>query len=171
MTELAPVEVLLERDHAYRKKGEGRRGCADCNRGKLAPVHLGAPPSMNAGGSGMNRMAYQSLKVAWQAAITLGLDAAGLPRGLEAVSVEALIGFPSYVERDEGNVRWMLEKALGDALVAGGWLPSDSFWPTRRFTLHNLEGTHVRGRSFTRLLFFPSMAAGVEPREGQAVLL
>lgn len=34
--------------------------------------------------------------------------------------------FPLQRGRDEGNFRWMLEKALGDALVTGRWLSDDT---------------------------------------------
>jgi hypothetical protein len=30
--------------------------------------------------------------------------------------------FPDRIRRDQGNFRYFIEKALGDALVAGGWL-------------------------------------------------
>lgn len=158
-----PVELLVERDHAYQRKPDRRegdravrgKGCRVCGAGKYAPRHLGAPPSLNEGGSGMDRMAFQSLKKAWQAAFTEALEDADLPRGLAGVQVEGQVGFHDRRARDEGNHRWMIEKALGDALVAGGWLPDDTFYPVRRYSFGNLEGVYMPGRSFTRLLLFP----------------
>ncbi len=52
--------------------------------------------------------------------------AAKVPRGLHHVTANALLRFPTRRRRDEGNFRWLLEKALGDALQNGGWLPDDT---------------------------------------------
>jgi hypothetical protein len=193
-----PVEVLIERRCKWKKKdndpetGKRRLGCENCGEAELHPDHLGAPPSLNEGGSGMERAAYQGLKRAWQRAQAEAMVAAGLPRGLEAVTVEVQIGFDQYRERDEGNLRWMIEKSLGDTLVhgylkpkkadvhealelgvkektnilvtviPGGWLPDDSFWPTRRYSMGNLEGVHTPGESWTRFRFFPSTVPPVK---------
>jgi hypothetical protein len=164
-----PVEILIRRDHAFRRRDtrvhekSGRTiqppGCAVCGRGKMHAEHLGAPPSLNEGGSGMNRMAFQALKKAWQAALTEQLEASGLERGLAGVTVEGLIGFPTRAERDQGNHRWMVEKALGDALVAGGWLVSDCFYPVSRFEFGGLQAVHHPGESWIRLSLFPRREA------------
>jgi hypothetical protein len=42
------------------------------------------------------------------------------------VIVAAHLRFPTKRKRDEGNFRIILEKAMGDALVNGGWLPDDN---------------------------------------------
>jgi hypothetical protein len=205
---LEPVEIEIRRDHAYKKKkprtevkGAVERrvkppGCAACGGARWARQHLGAPPSLNEGGSGMDRMAFQALKGAWQWALADALEASGLPRGLEAVTAEVLVGFETRASRDEGNLRWMIEKALGDALVdgywkrvegdrlpalleadpdlvtrpaprsrdkvdvrvvEGGWLPDDSFWPVRRYSMGNLEGRHAPRESWTRVALFPRL--------------
>jgi hypothetical protein len=44
---------------------------------------------------------------------------------LTPVVADALICFPVRRRRDEGNFRMLLEKSLGDALVAGDWIPDD----------------------------------------------
>lgn len=158
---LEPVELLIERDHAFKKKkpdaatGRKRIGCDVCGRGRLHADHLGAPPSLNAGGSGLDRMAFQSLKKAWQEVLRGQLEDSGLPRGLEAVTVEGLIGFPTRATRDQGNFRWMVEKACGDALVEGGWLESDSFFPIARYEFGGLQAVHAPGASWLRLMLFP----------------
>lgn len=164
--EVEPVEIVIERDHAYKSRGKGDKGrtlpgCAVCKGGKLKPQHLGAPPSMNGGNHSMDPNAYQALKHAWQAVMREQLDALddALPRPCEAITVEALIGFPDFRSRDQGNLRWMIEKALGDVLVDGGWLPDDSFWPVRRYEFGGLQGEHTPGESWTRLRLFPSMVA------------
>lgn len=163
MTE--PVELYLERRHAFKKKpkdpatGKKRIGCEHCNRGKSHPDHLGAPPSLNEGGSGLDRAVYQALKRAWMDALASEVRRAGLAScGWESVYVEAQIGFPDRRPRDEGNIEWMLKKALGDVLQAEGVIPEDCFYPVRRYTMGNLEGVHSPGRSWTRLLVFESVA-------------
>jgi len=60
-----------------------------------------------------------------QAQIGWSLMAAGVPRRLGAVRVEARLTFPQRRKRDEGNFRTPVEKATGDALVAGGWIEDD----------------------------------------------
>lgn len=49
-----------------------------------------------------------------------------VPRGLSSVTATATIRFKQRRRRDEGNFRVILEKAFGDALVAGGWLADDT---------------------------------------------
>lgn len=184
-----PVEVRIERACKWKAKpkhGDGRKqlGCANCGEAKYHPGHVGAPPSMN--DHSIDRVAFAQVKGQWEHAMCLALLASGLPRGLEAATVEVLIGFDQYRDRDEGNLRWMIEKALGDALVhghlkamkanaetapllglekddkyrqvviPGGWLPSDSFWPRRRYSMGNLEGRHAPGESWTVFRVFPS---------------
>lgn len=38
----------------------------------------------------------------------------------------ASLRFPVKRRRDEGNFRALIEKALGDALQNGGWIPDDT---------------------------------------------
>jgi hypothetical protein len=164
-----PVEIEIRQDHPFRRRDKrwdvklGKyvqpSGCATCGKGKMNAAHLGAPPSLNEGGSGMNRMAFQSLKKAWQSALTEQLNASGLERGLAGVTVEGLIGFPTRAERDQGNHRWMVEKALGDALVSGGWLQSDCFFPVCRYEFGGLQAVHHPGESWIRLSLFPRREA------------
>jgi hypothetical protein len=159
-----PVELYFERDHAFRKKkpdpatGRKRIGCAICGAGKLRPEHMGAPPSLNEGGSGMDRMTYQRIKHAWKTVLRQQVRQAGLGRhgaGLwESVHVEPQIGFPNRTRRDEGNMEWMLKKALGDVLVEEGVIIDDCFFPVRRYTMGNLDGVHSPGQSWLRLLVF-----------------
>jgi hypothetical protein len=169
-----PVELLIERDHAFRKKkpdaatGKRRIGCEVCGRGRNHRDHMGAPPSMNSGNHSMQPMAYQALKHAWQDAFADLLEASGLPRGLESVSVEGLVGFPTRAVRDGGNFRWMIEKALGDALVsgsdnvAGGWIEDDCFFPVCRYEFGGLQAVHAPGRSWLRLMILPRAATSAE---------
>ena len=60
--------------------------------------------------------------------------------------------FPNRIKRDQGNFRWMIEKALGDTLVGGGWLPDDT-WD--RYEFGGLTYKYEKGVSATRLMLFP----------------
>lgn len=168
-----PVELYMERRHAFKKKtkhpvtGKKRIGCEVCGAGKLKPAHLGAPPTLNERQK-INRMAYQSMKDAWTEAFR-GLVRASDLEPCEAVYVEAQVGFPTRAKCDEGNTRWMLEKALGDALVAEGIIPDDTFFPVRRYTMGGLDGVHTPGRSWLRVLVFESIAAVAPIGDKQAI--
>lgn len=85
------------------------------------------PPSLNRFGSvgGGTYYLYRRLKKEWQETLGVALMAAGVPRGLGKVSATATMRFSTRRKRDEGNFRWLLEKALGDTLVNGGWLADD----------------------------------------------
>ena len=73
--------------------------------------------------------------------------------------------FPTRVRRDQGNYRFILEKALGDALKEGGWLEDDN-WAL--FEFGNLGYVYEKGRSWTEVVIFPSWP---EEAEGQPRLL
>lgn len=178
MSALKPVELYHERDHVFAKpeikpkRGKGR--CAICGRRFGVLEHLGAPPSLNVGGSGSNHFAYQQSKHDWQGLFVDLLTRSCLPRGLAAVSAEAQLCFPDRIRRDQGNFRYLIEKALGDALVDGGWLTDDSFFPERRYAFGDVEGVYVKGQSWMRLMLFPRAAdsspilAHCEARDGAA---
>lgn len=146
-----PVEIQVTRHHAFRKRPSGR-GCAECGRAKTAIEHLGASSSLNALGSG-NQFAYQNLKKAWAEALTLALDVSGLPKGLGKIVVEGEMCFPDRRRRDQGNHRFIVEKALGDALVAGGWLTDDTW---NHYEFGGLRMRVDPGQSWTRLMLFPA---------------
>ena len=67
-----------------------------------------------------------------------------------------MITVPDRKRRDQGNHRFLLEKALGDALVAGGWLDDDDW---ARYEFGGLQMVYERGVSAMRLFVFPSEAA------------
>lgn len=158
-----PVELYLERDHAFKKKapdpvtGKKRIGCEACGRAKQHRAHMGAPPSMNEGGSGMDRMAFKTFKRAWQSAFVDLIAASGLD-ACEAVSVEVEVGYSSRGDRDGGNVKWWVEKVLGDALVEAGILHDDTYYPVDRYDVGSITGVHSPGRSWLRLRIFPRAA-------------
>ena len=151
-----PTEIELTRHHAYKSKGKGKRGCGVCGEAKTHPDHLGAPPSLNVLGSG-NQFAYIAMKKAWGELLTVQLEMSGLPKGLQHVLVEGHCTFPDRHRRDQGNHRFMLEKALGDALVAGGWLVDDDW---TRYEFGGLAQSYEKGVSRTRLMIFGSGASG-----------
>jgi hypothetical protein len=150
--EIQPVEIVLDRDHAFEKKPARGRGCAVCGDAKTARQHFGAPPSLNVLGSG-NVFAFQAIKKSLMAALIEGLELADLQRPVARVLVEGECTFPDRKKRDQGNHRALLEKALGDALVEGGWLADDTW---EQYEFGNLSATYERGVSRLRLVIFPT---------------
>jgi hypothetical protein len=85
------------------------------------------PPSLNRVGSrGKSHWAYTRAKRDWQNIVGGMLLVGGVPRSLSHVRVDATLRFPVKRTRDAGNFGWLLDKACGDALVAGGWLTDDN---------------------------------------------
>lgn len=173
-----PVELVVEQTCRYKahpcqhcgkaksnrvhKKDGGectfkrKNGCANCGKPKKDRSHFGAPPSLNILGSG-NAGAFMGLKTNWQELFADLLRDSDLPTGLERVTVEGFVTFGVPNPRDEGNIRFLIEKALGDALVEGGWIPDDTFFPVRHYSFGNLEGEYVPNRSALRLMLFPTL--------------
>jgi hypothetical protein len=141
-----------------------RNGCARCGGNKGDPVHFGQPPSYNAMASGVGAsspMIYATMKAKWQEIFDGLLRASGLPRGLARVFAEGEVTFPDQREdRDQGNFRVVIEKALGDALEAGGWLPRDDW---SHYEFGGLTQRYQRGESATRVYLFPTAAAPALP--------
>jgi hypothetical protein len=150
---LEPVTLEHERDHAFVRQAS--RGCGACGRAKTHPAHHGWPPSLNALGDG-NRFAYRAMKEAWEALFIELLTGADLSGNLDRVVAEGEITFPDLRRRDQGNHRFLLEKALGDALVAGGWLPDDDW---ARYEFGGLAQRYERGVARVRVMLFPSVDA------------
>jgi hypothetical protein len=149
-----PVMIEIVRHHAFVK--QAKRGCGVCGRAKTHIEHAGSPPSMNLLGSG-NQFAYQAHKKAWQEALIDLLEQADFPRPLGRVLAEGEVTFPNRRKRDQGNHRFFVEKALGDALTAGGWLPDDDW---ARYEFGNLTASFEKDVSRTRLLLFPFPLTG-----------
>lgn len=147
---IEPVTIEVVRHHAFVK--QSKRGCEVCGRAKTHPEHQGAPPSMNVLGSG-NQFAYQAFKKTWQLLLSEAMEAADLPRPLGRVLAEGEVTFPDHRKRDQGNHRFFLEKALGDALTAGGWLVDDDWG---RYEFGGLSAVCVPQESRTRLMLFPT---------------
>lgn len=154
-----PIEIVHYRDHKLIKGPKGSKGCKHvlaggklCGKAKTDPVHHGPPPSLNVSGSGANHFAYQETKKRWQAMLTDLLDATALPKPCEGVLVEGQCCFPDRVRRDQGNFRYFIEKALGDALVAGGWLLDDD-WDS--YSFGGLAKTYAKDVSWIKLMIVP----------------
>lgn len=173
-TPVEPVTIRHVRDHRFKKKPvpEGKEkpspGCAVCNAGKTRMVHVGSPPSLNAGGSGGNHFIYQAQKGGWEEVILERLAETTLPRGLARVHATGLICFDRRGRRDQGNFRVLIEKALGDALVRGGYLRDDD-WDHYEFG--DLRMTSEKGVAWTEFEIVGSADPRPENREGVLTLL
>lgn len=142
---------------SHRKEGgscvfQRRLGCATCGRAKSWTGHLGAPESFNAM-AGRDPNVYRDAVKRWAEKLAPLLADSGLPTGLGRVVVEGEVSFGDNAERDQGNYRVIVEKALGDALVRGGYLSSDTW---SRYEFGGLQRRDEPGVSRTRLLLFPS---------------
>lgn len=84
------------------------------------------PPSLNAVGLYQHWRQVHRAKQRWQNDLGMLLLAESVPKELAVVRAHAVLRFPQRRRRDEGNFRALLEKALGDALVGGGWLADDT---------------------------------------------
>lgn len=96
------------------------------------------PPSVNDPKSGYRGHWSQgaSSKSRWEGIFAMLLLSMKVPKDLARVTATATLRFPRRGRRDEGNFRFVLEKALGDALVKGGWLTDDD---ASRFTFPQLQ--------------------------------
>lgn len=95
------------------------------NRDRATLCIPGTPPSLNAVGYRSHWAVGRKHKLQWQGYIALALMEQKVPRRLKRVEATATLRFKQRRRRDEGNHRVLVEKALGDALVEGGWLPDD----------------------------------------------
>lgn len=174
MSVLEPVEVTIlgqcvykakpcglcgkAKSHPSHRKKDGtcpfrrRLGCATCGQAKSWAGHLGAPESFNAM-AGRDPNIYRAAVDRWAEALGPLLDASGLPRPLRRVTVEGEVSFGDGRERDQGNYRVIVEKALGDALVRGGFLLADTW---SRYEFGGLQREDEPGVSRTRLMLFPT---------------
>lgn len=157
MQRLEPVLIEHVRVCHFKAKpdvdGHKRLGCERCGRAKHDPCHYGAPSSLNVFGSG-NPRHYWQVKQRWERILRPLLEAVDLPRPMASVMVEGEATFPDRTKRDQGNHRVVIEKAMGDVLVTGGWLEGDDW---ERYSFGNLEQRYVKGESATRLYLFPSV--------------
>lgn len=93
-------------------------------------------------------MAQHRMKTDLQREIESLLMASPLKRHCERIEVTASLRFPTSRRRDENNHSWLLDKACGDALQNGGWLPDDT---PDRYRFVRLTFEEERGPARTRL--------------------
>lgn len=151
--QLQPFVIVHERHHPFVKRPARRSGCRTCGRARPHPDHLGHPTTLSTFTSTQNDRVYHSYKAAWETVLTGLLIDARLPKPLGRVFAEGVAGFPDKARRDQGNFRFLVEKALGDALTAGGWLEDDNW---ARYEFGNLAHAYAKGRSWTQIALFPS---------------
>lgn len=87
------------------------------------------PPSINTNAVRSHWRGFHTAKKTWQAQFETLLMQARVPRPIPAkgpVAAVATLTFPMRRRRDGENFRPVLSKALGDALVNGGWLDDDT---------------------------------------------
>lgn len=130
-----------------------QNGCARCGRAKGDLAHFGAPESFNVF-AGRDPNVYRSLMDTWKAILVPLLEASELPKGLAHVLVEGEVSFGDGRERDQGNARVLIEKALGDALVSAGYLPADTWG---HYEFGGYQRTEEHGVSAVRLVLFPTL--------------
>jgi hypothetical protein len=152
MTVVREVELLHRADHDFVRKPSTRKTCLTCGQMRQVAQHSGTPVSLNAFGSGGSQFVYQTVKRSWHEALGQLLAASDLPRPLASVHVIGEMCFPHRRPVDQGNYRYMVEKALGDVLQTMGYLPDDS-WDF--YTFGDLAYRYEKGQSWTRLLLFP----------------
>jgi hypothetical protein len=114
------------------------------------------PPSMNDIIGQGSRWRYTVEKKKWGNLLRDKLLDLNIPR-CRRVLVEGQVTFPTRVKRDQGNYRFMVEKALGDALQAAGVLEDDD-WTSYEFG--GLHATYEKGVRRTSLLLMPEYEQG-----------
>jgi hypothetical protein len=159
---MEPVMIEHHRDHKFvaKDREQKRPRCAVCERGKGNIAHFGTPKSLNVFASSRNEFTYLRAKQMWEERIVeLLRDAQLEPAG--RFLVEGEMCFPDKIRRDQGNYRFIIEKAMGDALTSEGYLEDDDW---SRYEFGNLTYRYEKGVSCTRLVLFPAERAEfVEP--------
>lgn len=116
------------------------------------------PPSMNTNKIRSDWRGFHNVKKAWQRMIEVELMGLALPRPIPRVGplrADVVLTFPTKHRRDSENFRPVLSKALGDALVNGGWLADDTdeHW---RLTLIN-DRDRGKATTYVRLRWHTAM--------------
>jgi len=85
------------------------------------------PPSINTNNVRSHWRGFHTAKKRWQADLERVLLVSALPRPIPGLlEARVTLRFPVKRRRDSENFRPVLSKALGDALVNGGWLTDDT---------------------------------------------
>lgn len=128
------------------------------------------PPSLNTFGSvgGGTHHRYRRLKKEWQKSLGTALMLAGVPRANGKITASARMRFSRKAKRDEGNFRFLLEKALGDILVQGGWLADDDTGDNYSFGRVIFEQATGSPLTVIELEVEPLSALTAQPHRGGA---
>ena len=110
----------------------------------------GTPPSLNGMGFGgrASHMKLHRLKKEWEGLMLITLLEMRVPKKLTKVIATARLRFTVKRKRDEGNFRWLLEKALGDVLQTNGNLADDT---PEQFTFTGLDFDPIKGSPRTTI--------------------
>jgi hypothetical protein len=109
------------------------------------------PPSMNNNQIRSHWRGFHIEKKSWQEEIGQLLMLARLPRNGERAIAGARMRFPKGGRRDSGNFKGVVEKALGDALVEGRYIPDDD---DQRYVFTGVEFEDERGADQTVIVVF-----------------
>lgn len=184
--QIEPVEIVVEQLCVYKRKPCGlcgkpksnpvhrvkggscsfkrQLGCARCGKAKAHADHFGAPESFNLV-AGRDPNTYRSIIESWKKVLAPLLAESGLPAGLAHVLVEGDVSFGDERARDQGNHRVLIEKAVGDALVEHGYLPSDSW---AHYEFGGLARREEPGVNRTRLMLFAAaLSVPAAPLQGE----
>lgn len=116
-------------------------------------IERNIPPSMNdpAAGYRGNQYAGHRKKKEWEGLILVALMQAKVPAGDWGgkVTATAVLTVPNRIKRDQGNFRFLLEKALGDVLQTRGHIPDDG---PDHFVFPELRFEHEKGVKRTTVL-------------------
>lgn len=151
---MTEIEITVRRDHQFAAKPGTRTVCRDCGMSRFHPAH--GAVSLNQFGKNKSSYVYNQAKQLWQLELRRLLTEAEMPV-CERVQVMGLMCFPDQRDRDQGNYRYFIEKALGDALQAGGWLANDK-WDY--FEFGQLDKTYQKGQQWTTLRLYPEPHVG-----------
>lgn len=125
----------------------------------------GLPKSLNRVGSRGSAFAFHREKKRLENDLVTAMLVAKVPKGAHCVEATAVLYPPTAHKRDEGNFRTILEKALGDALQAGGWLPDDT---PEHFTFGRLTFGEKRKPALTVVELVVSLAPSAHATERSA---
>ncbi len=125
----------------------------------------GTPPSFNDAtmGRGAHWSRVRKHKLEWEQWLSFALLEQRVPKDCLRVEAAAVLRFTTDRRRDEGNFRVLLEKALGDVLQQGGWLPDDT--PDRfQFGVVQLHAPAPKAETIVTVTYYRKENDAAAPR-------
>jgi hypothetical protein len=116
-------------------------------------TYADVPPSMNTNVGKGHWRPFHGAKKRWQGLFGMLLLKERIPRGATKVKARAHLRFPVRRQRDEGNYRTILEKALGDALQTVGIISDDT---SEHFQFTDVIFEEERGANRTQITLIVS---------------